>query len=141
MTDQPKLTVEERAKLVVEEYIHVEMYRTDEFERAEAGIAAAIRAAEDAVRDATVEKLRWAFCSCEIMPDDLQPCQGCRTVAQAIREGGVMAKAKCRSCGGPAEKQEDYCYGCRMIICPKCCVKGQHVSDGPHWIMPKEWRK
>jgi hypothetical protein len=50
-------------------------------------------------------------------------------------------KVKCRSCGGEAYKEGDFCYGCERVICLKCMGRYDHVLFGAHRVKPKPRKK
>lgn len=46
---------------------------------------------------------------------------------------------KCKSCAGPAHRTQDFCYGCKRVICIWCMTKYDHNGDGAkHGVKPKK---
>jgi len=40
--------------------------------------------------------------------------------------------ARCWSCNKPAKQREDYCYGCRHVVCYPCTQIYDHAGNGSH---------
>jgi hypothetical protein len=41
-------------------------------------------------------------------------------------------RTRCWSCGKTADRREDYCYGCKHIVCLACSYRYDHFLDHAH---------